>query len=425
MAREMKDSGVEWIGEIPVNWSITKLALGLHILSGFPFDSTKFSLEKGIPLIRIRDITSGVSETKYDGDYSSEYLIKNDDILISMDGDFTVRKWHGGEAVLNQRCCKVYSDTFENRFVYYCLPLALKLINELTYSTTVKHLSVDDIKGIKIPIPLNSSDQYKIASFLDAKCAEIDKAIEATKSSIEEYKKLRQAIITEAVTKGLDPNVEMKRIDNQWIESIPNHCSFSRVGLHFNIILGKMITSNPDSKNNVLAQYVCAANVHFDGVDLSNLKQMWFSKNEIEQYAIKNGDLLVVEGGAGAGGCAIVNNIDAKIGIQNSIMIIRGSKGNDVRYLSYLLYALVNMNYIDIVCNRATIPHFTKDKLENTPYIVFQESEQIAIADYLDTRCAQIDSLIKSKEKLIEELTAYRKSLIFEYVTGKKEVPAV
>jgi type I restriction enzyme S subunit len=171
-----------------------------------------------------------------------------------------------------------------------------------------------------------------------------------------------------------------------------------------------------------LESYFCAANVHFTGVDTQDLKQMWFSPEEKERYLVKQGDLLVVEGGAGAGGCAVYNHETENIYVQNSIMIVRSKENSDNRYLKYWLESLVRRGYIDFVCNKATIPHFTKEKLSNVPFPVFTLNEQQNVADYLDNRCAQIDSLIAEKETLISDLEAYKKSLIFEVVTGKRKV---
>ena len=113
MTREMKDSGVQWIGEIPNNWNMSKLKSVGEVLSGYPFDSEKFSSDTGFPLVRIRDITSGVAGTYYNGKYPKEYIIHDGDFLLGMDGDFNVRWWLGGDALLNQRCCRLtLNDNF-------------------------------------------------------------------------------------------------------------------------------------------------------------------------------------------------------------------------------------------------------------------------------------------------------------------------
>lgn len=418
---DMKDSGIEWVGVIPKEWSSIKGKYVYFVQAGYPFNSEHFSLIKGMPLIRIRDITSGKCETYFDGDYSDEYVVNNTDLLIGMDGDFNVRWWESGQAVLNQRCCRILEkNNISRKYLYYALPFSLKELNDLTYFTTVKHLSNNGILNLNFPFP-PLSEQQAIADYLDETCSKIDEIIAEAKASIDEYKELKQSVIFEAVTKGLDKNVNVYKTGNSWIPSLPVGIKLSRFGLHHDIILGKMLCPNPRNEEDTLEPYYCAANVHFDGVT-GVLKTMWFNSKEKETYVVHKNDMLIVEGGAGAGGAAIMNEEPpVSTFVQNSIMIVR-SHMKDNRYSCYLVQALVKNKYVDVVCNKATIPHFTKEKVSYMPYPVFNRNERNEIANYLDERCKQIDSLIAEKEYLINDLEAYKKSLIYEVVTGKRRV---
>ena len=418
---EMKDSGIEWVGVIPKEWSSIKGKYVYFVQAGYPFNSEHFSLIKGMPLIRIRDITSGKCETYFDGDYSDEYVVNNTDLLIGMDGDFNVRWWESGQAVLNQRCCRILEkNNISRKYLYYALPFSLKELNDLTYFTTVKHLSNNGILNLNFPFP-PLSEQQTIANYLDETCSKIDEIIAEAKASIDEYKELKQSVIFEAVTKGLDKNINVYKTGNSWIPSLPVGIKLSRFGLHHDIILGKMLCPNPRNEEDTLEPYYCAANVHFDGV-AGVLKTMWFNSKEKETYVVHKNDMLIVEGGAGAGGAAIINEEPpVSTFVQNSIMIVR-SHMKDNRYSCYLVQALVKNKYVDVVCNKATIPHFTKEKVSYMPYPVFNRNERNEIANYLDERCKQIDSLIAEKESLINDLEAYKKSLIYEVVTGKRKV---
>lgn len=230
-----------------------------------------------------------------------------------------------------------------------------------------------------------------------------------------------QAVIFEAVTKGIDKNSNYYETHNAWIPQLPVGIKLSRFGLHHNVILGKMLCPTPRNEDDELEPYYCAANVHFDGVS-GELKTMWFNAKEKETYAVHKEDMLIVEGGAGAGGAAVMLEEPAvPTFIQNSIMIVRANSG-DNRYSCYLAQALVKNKYVDVVCNKATIPHFTKEKVCYMPYPVFSADERSAIADYLDKRISDMDSLIAEKQSLIEDLEAYKKSLIYEVVTGKRRV---
>lgn len=274
-----------------------------------------------------------------------------------------------------------------------------------------------------IVIPCSTlQEQVNIYQFIDQKCAEINAVLAKTRTSIEEYKKLKQAIITQAVTKGVRGDRPMKESGIEWIDAIPEEIKVNRLGLHYDIILGKMLCSAQVDNTYTLEPYYCAADVHFEGISDSERKMMWFSPAEKELYLVQENDLLVVEGGAGAGGCAIVVDVPIPTYIQNSIMIVRPKHSGDCRYLRYLIECYVKHGYIDVVCNKATIPHFTKDKLACVPYPVFSQQEKTEIADYLDIQNSKINEIIAKKEQHLLEIERYKKSLIYEYVTGKKEV---
>ena len=235
MAREMKNSGVRWIGDIPSNWGMSKFKAEGSVLSGFPFNSEKFTSDTGFPLIRIRDITSGQAGTFYDGDYPTSYIIHDGDFLLGMDGEFNVRWWQGGDALLNQRCCRLsLNNKFFAKYIFYLIPFGLKLINDLAYSTTVKHLSVPDILNLSLLVP-PLSEQKAIADFLDAKCGEIDGLLvdlDAEVKTLTEYKK---SIIAETVTRGLNYNAPMKKVSLGWIDELPANWSVARIASVYSV----------------------------------------------------------------------------------------------------------------------------------------------------------------------------------------------
>ena len=424
MARKMKDSGIEWIGEIPEGWSIAR---GKHILTllqraVFPTDGVITCFRDGEVTLRSNrredGFTVSLKEIGYQG------IEPGDLVVHGMDG------FAGSIGISDSRGKSspvlVVLDSSQDKkyLMYYLRSMAYNNVF-LALSTGIRVRSCDlkwnklaDLLYLVPPIV----EQHKLVSFLDEKCSEIDAMLSKTRASIEEYKKLKQAVITQAVTKGVRGEREMKDSGNPWFGQIPADWKLTRVGLHFSIILGKMLCNAPPNDTYTLEPYYCAADVHFDGVADGERKKMWFSPIEKDLYRVSVGDLLVVEGGAGAGGSAIVENQDSDTYIQNSIMIVR-SKGNaDNRYLRYLLEFLIKQGSIDIVCNKATIPHFTKDKLSCVPFCLCPTGEQKEIAAYLDAKCAEIDKLIAKKEQLVKELESYRKSLIYEVVTGKREV---
>lgn len=430
MARKMKDSGIEWIGEIPEGWEITRL----KYLADFEptCDTSYLTDESKITYTPMECVKNGGFENR-----SALYGNLSHTLTPFQNGDIAMAKvtpcFENGNIAIMDNLFSGFglgsSELFifrpksiSTRYFFYWLQnkaFVARACSTMTGTGGLKRISPSFIRNCPVHCP-STDEQTKISDYLDAKCSEIDDLLTSVHSSIEKYKKLKQAVITQAVTKGVRGERETKDSGNPWFGQIPTDWKLSRVGLHFSIILGKMLCNAPLNDTYTLEPYYCAADVHFDGVADGERKKMWFSPIEKDLYRVSVGDLLVVEGGAGAGGSSIVEKQDSDTYVQNSIMIVR-SKGNaDNRYLRYLLEFLVKQGYIDVVCNKATIPHFTKDKLSCVPFCLCGEQEEIA--DYLDAKCAEIDKLIAKKEQLVKELESYKKSLIYEVVTGKREV---
>lgn len=422
MARKMKDSGIEWIGEIPEGWEVGQIG------QLYSERRTKVSDKDYPPLsVTMKGILPQLSTAAKTDAHDDRKLVCKGDFAINSRSDRRgscgISEQDGSISLINT----VLQPRGEMNPGYYNWLFHTSMFADEFYKWG--HGIVDDLwttgwsdmKKIGVPVP-SKCEQKQLAEHLNFECSNIDTILSKTRSSIEEYKKLKQAVITQAVTKGVRGERERKDSGVDWIGEIPAEWKLSRVGLHFSIILGKMLCNAPLNDTYTLEPYYCAADVHFDGVADGERKKMWFSPIEKDLYRVSVGDLLVVEGGAGAGGSAIVEKQDSDTYVQNSIMIVR-SKGNaDNRYLRYLLEFLVKQGYIDVVCNKATIPHFTKDKLSCVPFCLCPTSEQKEIANYLDAKCAEIDKLIAKKEQLVKELESYKKSLIYEVVTGKREV---
>ncbi len=427
--RKMKDSGIEWIGEIPEGWEVHRVKTHFSIISGSGFKPELQGQSTGdFPVCKASDISSSGHYLHTSANYITSDIVKSQHFSIIPKGSILFAKI--GEAMrknnrslclhdccVDNNCQGLVPKNISSEFSYYLFTCI-----DMTWfdnAGTIPCINNQKLYDCRIPFP-SYDEQLLISNHLNFQCAKINEMLFHIRSSIEEYKKLKQTVITQAVTKGVRGEREMKDSGNPWFGQIPTDWELSRVGLHFSIILGKMLCNAPLNDTYTLEPYYCAADVHFDGVADGERKKMWFSPIEKDLYRVSVGDLLVVEGGAGAGGSAIVENQDSYTYIQNSIMIVR-SKGNaDNRYLRYLLEFLVKQGYIDVVCNKATIPHFTKDKLSCVPFCLCGEQEEIA--DYLDAKCAEIDKLIAKKEQLVKELESYKKSLIYEVVTGKREV---
>ena len=207
-----------------------------------------------------------------------------------------------------------------------------------------------------------------------------------------------------------------------WLPEVPEGWEVAMVGHCYDIQLGKMLCSEQRDASYSLEPYYCAANVHFEGVQATGLKQMWFSEEEKKVYRVLNGDLLIVEGGAGAGGSAIVKNHQQEAYMQNSILRVRHRANTDNTFLCYWMEAIVKRGYVDVVCNKATIPHFTKEKVSRVPFPLPPLPTQRVIVAFLDGKCGKIDRWVAAKEREVALLKELKQAMIAEAVTGATKV---
>lgn len=184
------------IGEIPVSWEVKKVGDIIETQTGYPFKSELFSTDSGVPLIRIRDIKNSSISTFYTGEYSKDYIVNFDDILVGMDGEFNISKWKNEKGLLNQRICRIYNKQKNDiNYIFYSLIDILKIIERETPSTTVKHLVIKDLLNRKIAVP-NYKEQMTIGNIILTMDNQIQE-YENKKQKLEELKKgLVQQLLT-------------------------------------------------------------------------------------------------------------------------------------------------------------------------------------------------------------------------------------
>lgn len=202
----------------------------------------------------------------------------------------------------------------------------------------------------------------------------------------------------------------------EWIGEIPEHWSLTQVNKHFDICLGKMLQPEKQTETDTLEKYLCSINIDSSGINLDIVKEMWFSSVERSKYEILQGDLLVCEGGD-VGKVAIWDGSINPCYIQNALHRLRPLTDNSNKFLMYWFTFLKTVGYIEMVCNKATMAHFTREKVARTVFIDLPFSEQQAIADFLDQKTSELDGLIADKEKLVTLLQEYRQAIISEAVT--------
>lgn len=430
MAEQMKSSGIEWIGDIPNDWKIQRFKFCGAVLYGCPFNSDFFTNEDtGIPLIRIRDITSGTISTYYEGHYSSEYMVHSGDVLVGMDGDFNVRIWDNLDALLNQRCCKILSSKKINaRYLAYYLPHQLYIVNQLTWSTTVKHLLAEDIGNIPVAYP-QLNEQQAIADFLDKECTQIDSIAADLEKQIALLQQYKKSLITETVTKGQKNDILMKVSKVEYVSTIPSHWEEKRLSsiAYVRARLGwKGLTA--DEYVDEGYAFLSAFNIVEDKLDLSEDILNYITKfryDESPEIKLQSGDVLLVKDGAGLGKCARIDNLPFEATTNGSLAVITPNKQLHYRYLYYFLVGDIFQQRISQIKNGMGVPHLPQSDLRKIVVPIPPMDEQVTISDYLDERCSLIDSLLKKKRIQLDKICQHKKSLIYEYVTGKKRVKEV
>ncbi|WP_310599188.1 restriction endonuclease subunit S [Desulfobulbus sp.] len=425
-----KDSGVEWLGEVPEGWEVRPLySIGL-LRNGFPFKSAQFSHE-GIPsdrLLRIRDLLSDDEKIYTEESCPESSYISNDDILIGMDGDFNVNYWTRGIAKLNQRMCAVIGKTKElTRFFYFLLPIPLKLINDVTFSTTVKHLSSYDVLHTNIALP-TEDEIVSIIEFLDRETAQIDALVTEQEKLVTLLQEKRQAVISHAVTKGLNPDAPMKDSGVEWLGKVPEGWAV----FNFRRIIARIEQGWSPNASSEPCQ-----NGDWGVLKISAVKFGRFVQNEnkallddvlpVEVYKIFSGDLLLTRANTPdlVGDCCVVSN-DLQYNLMMSDLIYRVhlNSGVDAHSISYLLRSNFCRSQIkaDARGSSMTMAKISQGHIKDWFVLIPPLPEQQAIVAYLDAETAKIDALITEAEKAIALLKERRSAIISAAVTGKIDV---
>lgn len=432
MSREMKDSGVEWIGEIPEDWEIirAKNVFSYHkdIVGEKENEYERLSLTLNGVLKRKRNDSKGLQSESL-----STYQILNKDELvfkmIDLENISTSRVGYSKYTGLVSPVYIIFNNSDYARFGYYYFYNMWQraIFNQLGNNGVRSALNASDMLNLPFP-KISKKEANKIANFLDEKVGEIDRLIDNAKKGIEEYKKYKQSVITKAVTKGLDSNVEMKDSGVEWIGEIPKDWEFRKIKSFSDIIskgtTPKEMSTIKDSKYTI--RYIKSENIVDD--KLIDKPEFYITNDvneELKRSQLTDKDILFVIAGASIGKVAIMEGDLLPANTNQAISFIR-IKDEYLIYKKYLWYFLQS-NIIKVVINLYSIqsaqPNLSMENLGNIKIpFPFYKNDINEIIEYLDNKCYEIENLIFKKEKLISELESYKKSLIYEYVTGKKEV---
>lgn len=442
--RKMRDSGIPWIGEVPEGWKVVPLkyllsneANSLKVgpfgsqLSGSDFTDDGYWVynQRSVLDKNFDSNDTFISESKFNS--MNSFKVEENDILITTRGTIgkicrIPQNYHKG--IIHP--CIIKFRINESLLMYSLLE---KIFNESdlvkkqfeinSNATTIDVIYGSTLRNILIPVP-PVQIQHSIADFLDSKCSEIDALIENLRARVESAKEYKKAVITEAVTKGLDKDAKMKDSGVEWIGEVPEGWKICKVKQISNKITDGAHIS-PDTTNGEF-KFLSVTNMNDTGaLDFVNCLKI----NSVQYaYLVKTGcqpkkdDVLISKDGT-IGKTTVVS--DNNFVVASSLVIIRPNQLKiRPKYLKYCLMSNIVQEQLLSVLAGSALKRVSIEKNANLKFVyTYDMTTQQQIIDYLDSKCSEIDTLLQNYEDQIATLEEYKKSLIYEYITGKKEVP--
>lgn len=427
--RGMKDSGVEWIGEIPKDWDIVptkRFFRNIKRVVGSDADNyERLALTMNGVIKRSKEDSEGLQPEKFEG---YQILQKNELVfkLIDLENVKTSRVGLSSyTGLVSPAYIVLTNESEDNRFYYYWFMFLYynEIFNHLGGDGVRSALNAKDLSVIPI-VAIPTYTQNCIANYLDEKCTKIDTIIAKQQKIIEKLKVYKQSIITEIVTKGLDSDVEMKDSGIEFIGEIPSTwkiCRLRNIGVPQNGIskggeffgYGYPFVSYGDVYRNYTLP------IHVDGlIDTTD--------NERKDYSVEKGDIFFTRTSE------TIEEVGFSSVCEETIpnatfagFVIRVRPFDNTLYTGYSKYYFRSSHHRAFLVkemNLVTRASLGQDLLKSMPVLVPPMEEQKEIAKFLDRKCSAIDDAIETKQKIIDKITAYKKSLIYEAVTGKREV---
>lgn len=442
----MKDSGIEWIGEIPEDWGIIKAKYILVANDGGVWGDDPTGSDNDKIVLRSTEqtvdglwcINEPARRDLSKISYVKSLIFPNDLLMTKSSGSCA----HIGKTTLagtyfsTHEC--YYSNflqrlrvkkSFSPKYIWYTLNsiFTREQFVFLQNSTSgIGNINSENINNIILPL-LSLSEQQRITDYLDKKCAAVDRLMENQRMQIEKLKEYKQSVITEAVTKGIDKTASIKNSGNIYYPQIPSGWGIQKILS----ILSMPITDGPhttpqlfeDGIAFVSAEAVSCGNGHIDFSHIRGYISVEFYNECCKKYVPQLDDIYMIKSGATTGKVCIVDTLNPTFTIWSPLAVLRSNK--EKCYPKFLFYGLQSTNFQKQVAfnwSYGTQQNLGMRTLEQLLLPIPPLSEQQQIAEYLDKKCAEIDKLISIKQQKIEKLTEYKKSLIYEYVTGKKQV---
>lgn len=434
MYPEYKDSGVEWVGDIPSTWEMWKLSHAYELIGSgtTPTSNNEKWFQGNIPWITtgelreniITDTTKKISPLTIDT-FTALKIYPKGSIAIAMYGATIGRLGIlGVDATTNQACCVMTkSKVLKNKYLFYWLQAFKEDIVQLSSGGGQPNINQEKVAALKISAPV-VKEQTQIAAFLDHETAKIDTLIEKQQQLIELLKEKRQAVISHAVTKGLNPDAPMKDSGVEWLGEVPEHWIVRRLKhvatIQSGIAKGKDLTG----KKHISVPMLRVANVQDSYLDLNDVHQIQIEPEQLDRYLLQDGDVLMNEGGDNdkLGRGAIWRSQVHNCIHQNHVFAIR-PHSIEPEWLDMVTRAdYAKFHFYRVAKQSTNLASISSTNIKETSLIIPPQSERLNILAYLESQLAKFDSIEISGLQQVKLLQERRTTLISAAVTGKIDV---
>ena len=406
-----KPSGIEWLGDIPEHWEVKRVKDFGEYQSGYFIDANEFDNDNDYPVFGGNGLRGYACKFNHNGEY----------ILIGRQGALCGNvNFASGKFWATEHAVVVYSKKGIHKR-WYAYLLEIMNLNQYAISAAQPGLSVEKIRRLMLPY-ISFTEQTAIANYLDTKTAAIDRKIELLTTKANKYKALRRSLINETVCRGLNPNAPLKDSDIEWIGKIPEHWEVKRVKDNLDLLTGNSIsdkTDFEDSNNSI--PYVATKDIEINSCNIDYENGIYIPRKELKKFKTINPNsiLLCIEGGSA--GKKIAFNT-RRICFVNKLCSF-SSKGNavDIKYNFYQMQSAPWLFQFNQVMN-GLIGGVSVSLLKTFRLITPPKNEQVEIANYLNEKTTQIDTILTNISEQITKFTQLRKTLINDVVTGKIKV---
>ena len=427
--REMKNSGISWINEIPENWNVEPIKYNYSLIAGATPESTNVDFWDGdIKWVTPADfktkdifVTGGSRNLTAEGYKScSTSMLPIGSIVFSKRAPIGTVAITADRLCTNQGCLGLVekSGRVLNKFYFYVISIYGDVFNLFGSGTTFKEISANTFANIKLPTP-PIQEQKRIVDFLNAKCAEINSLTADIQTQIDTLEQYKRSVITEAVTKGLNPDVEMKDSGTPWCPLIPIHWKYANPKALFTQRLDR---AYPGDKQ-LTASQEYGVIYQDEYMELTGTKIVTVMKDFSILKHVEPNDFVISMRSFQGG----LEYSERRGSISSAyVMLI---PNNEYVYPPFYRWFFKSSKYVNAIQSTSNLVRdgqaMRYANFAQVPLFIIPLDEQKQISEYLDEKVRKIDEILKSKKSQLEILAEYKKSLIYEYVTGKKEVPAI